>query len=115
MESAFCAMLDNPPGFPLWEVSSLVFFVIPMIVMVVLYGRMGLQIRFRAKHTSVLGEFIYTMRQLNVVRRIFLDAIFEVFFYFFYMQASSKARSTVNPSMHKIEEQSLGCWVSALW
>lgn len=83
MESAFCAMLDNPPGFPLWEVSSLVFFVIPMIVMVVLYGRMGLQIRFRAKHTSVLGEFIYTMRQLNVVRRIFLDAIFEGFFNFF--------------------------------
>lgn len=58
MESAFCAMLDNPAGFPLWEVSSLVFFVIPMAVMVVLYGRMGLQIRFRAKHTSVLGKWV---------------------------------------------------------
>lgn len=57
LESAFCAMLDNPPSFPLWEVSSLVFFAIPMAVMVVLYGRMGLQIRFRAKHTSVLGEY----------------------------------------------------------
>ncbi|KAG4070209.1 hypothetical protein HA402_003899, partial [Bradysia odoriphaga] len=55
LDSAFCAMLSNPPGFPLWEVSSLVFFAIPMAVMIILYGRMGLQIRFRSKHTSVLG------------------------------------------------------------
>lgn len=51
-------MLSNPPGFPLWEVSSLVFFAIPMAVMIILYGRMGLQIRFRSKHTSVLGKLI---------------------------------------------------------
>lgn len=49
-------MLDNPPGFPLWELSSLVFFAIPMVVMIVLYARMGLQIRFRSKHASVLGK-----------------------------------------------------------
>lgn len=58
LDSAFCAMLSNPPGFPLWEVSSLVFFAIPMAVMVILYGRMGLQIRFRSKHTSVLGKLV---------------------------------------------------------
>lgn len=56
-ESAFCAMLDNPPGFPLWELSSLIFFAIPMVVMIVLYARMGIQIRFRSKHASVLGEY----------------------------------------------------------
>lgn len=54
-------MLSNPPGFPLWEVSSLVFFAIPMAVMVILYGKMGLQIRFRSKHTSVLGKFYRTI------------------------------------------------------
>ena len=50
-------MLDNPPGFPLWELSSLVFFAIPMAVMIILYVRMGLQIKFRSKHTTALGKF----------------------------------------------------------
>lgn len=66
MESAFCAMLDIPAGFPVWEISTMVFFVIPMAVMVVLYGRMGSQIRFRANHTSVLGEwrFLFFFREI---------------------------------------------------
>ncbi|XP_055373280.1 neuropeptides capa receptor [Condylostylus longicornis] len=54
-ESAFCAMLDNPPGFPLWEFSTVVFFGIPMILILILYGRMGWQIRTRTKNSKNLG------------------------------------------------------------
>ena len=41
--SAFCGMLDIP--FMLYELSSLVFFLLPLIAMVFLYLRMGLMIR----------------------------------------------------------------------
>ncbi|XP_046394966.1 neuropeptides capa receptor-like [Ischnura elegans] len=46
-ESAFCAMLDEniPPHWPIYEASSLVFFIIPMVVIAVLYARMGIRIR----------------------------------------------------------------------
>lgn len=57
MESAFCAMLDNPPNFPLWELSSIIFFAIPMVVMVILYGRMGVEIRYRSKQKAALGKY----------------------------------------------------------
>ncbi|KAL5291377.1 NMUR1.2 family protein [Megaselia abdita] len=52
-DSAFCAMLDNPPGIPLWELSTCLFFVIPMILIFVLYVRMGIQIKQRT--TEKLG------------------------------------------------------------
>ncbi|XP_058823598.1 neuropeptides capa receptor-like [Topomyia yanbarensis] len=55
LDSAFCAMLSNPEGIPLWELSTCLFFVIPMVVMVVLYGRMGMQIRSRTQRTVELG------------------------------------------------------------
>ncbi|CAD7082421.1 unnamed protein product [Hermetia illucens] len=55
LDSAFCAMLENPPGFPLWELSSCLFFVIPMILIVILYGRMGCRIRSRTRHSIALG------------------------------------------------------------
>lgn len=53
--SAFCAMLDNPPGLPLWELSSFCFFVLPMTLMVLLYGRMGWAIRRRSRQAVQLG------------------------------------------------------------
>lgn len=56
MDSAFCAMLSNPEGIPLWELSTCLFFAIPMVVMVVLYGRMGMQIRSRTQRTAELGR-----------------------------------------------------------
>ncbi|XP_055915033.1 neuropeptides capa receptor [Eupeodes corollae] len=52
-KSAFCAMLDYPEGFPLWELSTCLFFVIPMVLIMILYGRMGMQIRSRT--TQQLG------------------------------------------------------------
>lgn len=125
MESAFCAMLDNPPGFPLWEFSSLVFFAIPMAVMVVLYGRMGLQIRFRSKHTSVLGTYTNTERLKRV--QIVFSSIFVCLFdknalslvdlkikieFILGLQAFSRARCTANPDRRKTGKQSFGCSVS---
>lgn len=49
-------LTGNPGGFPLWEVSTCVFFVIPMTVIMVLYVRIGLRIRSRTKHTQALGN-----------------------------------------------------------
>lgn len=56
-ESAFCGMLESGQnGFPIWEVSTCVFFIIPMAIIMVLYMRIGMRIRSRTKHTQALGE-----------------------------------------------------------
>lgn len=55
-DSAFCAMLQIPERIPLWELSTCLFFAVPMAVMVVLYGRMGMQIRSRTQRTLELGR-----------------------------------------------------------
>uniref|UniRef100_A0A182FSI7 G-protein coupled receptors family 1 profile domain-containing protein n=1 Tax=Anopheles albimanus TaxID=7167 RepID=A0A182FSI7_ANOAL len=59
-DSAFCAMLSNPEGFPLWELSTCLFFAFPMLIMVVLYGRMGMQIRSRTQRTAELAAVVIT-------------------------------------------------------
>ncbi|XP_059609125.1 neuropeptides capa receptor isoform X2 [Phlebotomus argentipes] len=55
LDSAFCGLLGNPKGFLLLELSTCIFFIIPMIVMVVLYTKIGLRIRSRTRHTVALG------------------------------------------------------------
>ncbi|XP_050441474.1 neuropeptides capa receptor-like [Adelges cooleyi] len=52
-ESAFCAMLDSnlPPGVPIYELSSFLFFLVPMVIIIVLYVRIGLQIRQSSRHS----------------------------------------------------------------
>ncbi|XP_069968119.1 neuropeptides capa receptor isoform X2 [Bactrocera oleae] len=45
-ESAFCSMSHYPDEFPLFEISFCFFFVIPMLLIIILYGKMGAQIRF---------------------------------------------------------------------
>jgi len=48
IESAFCALLDSniyPENYPVYELSSFVFFIFPMCILCVLYIRMGLKIR----------------------------------------------------------------------
>lgn len=69
-DSAFCAMLDNPKSFPLWEVSTGLFFVAPMLIMIVLYGRMGLKIRSRTRHTVALGESRLTCLLTDFLSRL---------------------------------------------
>jgi hypothetical protein len=48
-ESAFCAMLDHavPSDWPMYELSAFLFFLGPMLIIVVLYVRMGVTIRSR--------------------------------------------------------------------
>jgi hypothetical protein len=48
-ESAFCAMLDNalPSNWPMYELSAFLFFLGPMLIIAVLYIRMGLTIKSR--------------------------------------------------------------------
>lgn len=47
-----CAMLrDNMPDFPLYELSCLIFFLLPMLLMIALYTQMG-----RTIQTTSLGH-----------------------------------------------------------
>ena len=45
-ESAFCAMLDEnrPSEWPLYEMSTFIFFIVPMVVLCLLYLRIGVRI-----------------------------------------------------------------------
>ncbi|KAH8368010.1 hypothetical protein KR084_005550 [Drosophila pseudotakahashii] len=53
-ESAFCSMSEIVNVFPVFEVSFCIFFVIPMILIILLYGRMGAKIRSRTNQ-KLLG------------------------------------------------------------
>jgi hypothetical protein len=48
-ESAFCAMLDHavPSNWPMYELSAFLFFLGPMLIIVILYVRMGVTIQSR--------------------------------------------------------------------
>lgn len=54
-ESGLCAIITRPPG--LYETSTIAFFVIPMLIIVVLYVQMATEIRSRSKRsvTKQLG------------------------------------------------------------
>jgi len=44
-------LLPDMPKFPLYELSCIVFFLIPMLVILVVYTRMGLKIKSSTKET----------------------------------------------------------------
>nr|BAO01075.1 neuropeptide GPCR A25 [Nilaparvata lugens] len=52
-ESAFCAMLEKniPANWPIYELSGALFFCVPMVVIMVLYVRIGMRIRRRERHS----------------------------------------------------------------
>ncbi|XKL61230.1 hypothetical protein PGB90_008287 [Kerria lacca] len=52
-ESAFCAMLEDdlPPNCPIYELSFLLFFLIPMLIIIGLYIYIGLRLRKRSRHS----------------------------------------------------------------
>ncbi|XP_075235062.1 neuropeptides capa receptor-like, partial [Lycorma delicatula] len=56
LESAFCAMLKKniPPNWPIYEISSLGFFFLPLVFLIIGYARMGHAIRTR--HRRTLGD-----------------------------------------------------------
>ncbi|EGI69290.1 Neuropeptide capa receptor [Acromyrmex echinatior] len=63
-ESAMCAMLlPNMPKFPLYELSCLIFFFVPMLSIAVLYVRMGLRIQSNGLGRSIEGSVHGETRQ----------------------------------------------------
>ncbi|XP_076282853.1 neuropeptides capa receptor [Lasioglossum baleicum] len=77
-DSAICAMiLPNMPDFPLYELSSIIFFMIPMLVILVVYTRMGLKIRSSTQdtlksvvHSAIHGESKQIQYRRSVVRML---------------------------------------------
>ncbi|KAL0830202.1 hypothetical protein ABMA28_003657 [Loxostege sticticalis] len=89
LESAFCAMLEMPSWY-LWELSSLLFFVVPGLLILYLYVRMGLRIRSTHAHNpgspgtlngvngSVHGEARQAQSRKTIIRM--LAAVVVAFF-----------------------------------
>ncbi|XP_032663554.1 neuropeptides capa receptor-like [Odontomachus brunneus] len=76
-DSAICAMLlPNMPSFPLYELSFVVFFLIPMLVILFVYVKMGLKIRSSTKDAlgpipgSVHGEYRQMQSRKSVIRML---------------------------------------------
>ncbi|XP_025410933.1 neuropeptides capa receptor [Sipha flava] len=78
-ESAFCAMLDKnvPTGVPIYELSSLLFFLVPMVIIIILYVLIGLQIRQSSRHSlgkqmqgAVHGETKQIQSKRSIVRML---------------------------------------------
>lgn len=85
-DSAICAMLlPYMPDFPLYELSAIVFFLVPMFVIVVVYTRMGLMIRNSTKetlnsvtHGAIHGDTKQVQSRKSVIRM--LSAVVILFF-----------------------------------
>lgn len=72
-ESAFCAMLDIPNNFPLVELSCFCFFLCPMLIIIILYVRIGLRIRERSKHSlgkKVTGTVHHSKSRKSIIRML---------------------------------------------
>ncbi|KAG5315953.1 CAPAR protein, partial [Acromyrmex insinuator] len=82
-ESAMCAMLlPNMPKFPLYELSCLIFFFVPMLSIAVLYVRMGLRIQSNGLGRSIEGSVHGETRQAQSRKAIIrmLSAVVVTFF-----------------------------------
>ncbi|XP_014487522.1 PREDICTED: neuropeptides capa receptor-like [Dinoponera quadriceps] len=84
-DSAICAMLlPDMPDFPLYELSCIVFFLIPMLVILIVYTRMGIRIRSSTKDAlgpiqgCVHGEYRQMQSRKSVIRM--LSAVVIMFF-----------------------------------
>ncbi|XP_003696837.2 neuropeptides capa receptor-like [Apis florea] len=85
-DSAICAMLlPYMPDFPLYELSTIIFFLIPMLIILVVYTRMGLKIRNSTNNTLnsvVQGSIHGDSRQIQSRRSVIkmLSAVVILFF-----------------------------------
>ncbi|KAH0951187.1 hypothetical protein HN011_007691 [Eciton burchellii] len=84
-DSAICAMLlPDMPRFPLYELSCIVFFLIPMLVILMVYTRMGIKIKSATKKTlgpiqgTVHGDYRQVQSRKSVIRM--LSAVVVMFF-----------------------------------
>lgn len=55
-ESALCAMISQPDEIPLAEISSIIFFITPMIIIIYQYTNMGLVIHRTTKNNDRFGN-----------------------------------------------------------
>ncbi|KZC04373.1 PREDICTED: neuropeptides capa receptor-like [Dufourea novaeangliae] len=81
--SAICAMLlPYMPKFPLYELSSIIFFLIPMLVILVVYTRMGWKIRNSTRDVVVRGAIHGDSRRVQSRRSVIrmLSAVVIMFF-----------------------------------
>lgn len=75
-ESAFCGMLEQPKEIPISEMSTIIFFILPMSVIFILYGRMGLKIRNRhgslgkGVNGSIHGEGRLSQSRKAIIRML---------------------------------------------
>nr|ALM88323.1 neuropeptide receptor A27 [Chilo suppressalis] len=125
LESAFCAMLEMPSWY-LCELSSLLFFILPGLIILCLYVRMGLRIRYVMGSThasnpgspgtlngvngSVHGEARQAQSRKTIIRM--LAAVVVAFFVcwapfhfqrlFFIYGASSKHYHTINKHLFSV-------------
>ncbi|XP_026736233.1 neuropeptides capa receptor-like isoform X2 [Trichoplusia ni] len=116
LESAFCAMLEQPSWY-LWELSSLLFFILPGVVILGLYVRMGLRIRtthaskpgspgtLNGVNGSVHGEARQAQSKKTIIRM--LAAVVVAFFVCwapFHFQRLFFIYGTSSPYFHTINE-----------
>ncbi|XP_074110611.1 neuropeptides capa receptor [Cotesia typhae] len=85
-DSAFCAMLlPDMPNFPLYELSCIIFFLIPMVIILVVYTKMGLKIRKSARIRensivhSVHAESRHVQSRKSIVKM--LSVVVVMFFF----------------------------------
>ncbi|XP_031839664.1 neuropeptides capa receptor [Nomia melanderi] len=79
LDSAMCTMQkENIPEFPLYELSCLVFFLLPMAFIAVLYTRMGLRIQSTSLEGAVHGETTQAHSRRTIIRM--LGAVVITFF-----------------------------------
>ena len=77
-------LLPYMPNFPLYELSSIIFFLIPMLVILVVYARMGVRIRNStnsAINSVVQGAIHGDSRQIQSRKSVIrmLSKIFLIF------------------------------------
>ncbi|XP_014245067.1 neuropeptides capa receptor-like [Cimex lectularius] len=83
-ESAFCAMLENniPENFPIYELSGFLFFILPLIIIVNLYVRIGRTIQvgnsLNQVEGAIHGENRHTQSRQTIIRM--LTAVVITFF-----------------------------------
>ncbi|CAH1160283.1 unnamed protein product [Phaedon cochleariae] len=85
LESALCAMISQPENIPLTEISTTIFFLIPMTIIIYQYIKMGLVMIRNSNNNGQLGDSLsgcvhrkdrkYEMNNRNVVKMLSLVAL----------------------------------------
>ncbi|XP_068142444.1 neuropeptides capa receptor [Drosophila tropicalis] len=113
MESAFCSMSPEiTKEIPLFEASFCIFFVIPMFLIILLYGRMGFKIRSRTtqklgvQHGSLHRESRNSQMKKKAVIRMLAAVVitFFVCWFPFHMQRLWILYATNNANFQDINE-----------